>query len=538
MSPIFELCDEYVTRNAELDPVQARMQGIVGDDLGIATDYGPQGHAAREQLVRDTLRRLDGLEAESDADRRAAMHLRERLEAQAGWYEAGEQFRTVRTPFGLLTNLRDSVDLLPRGSEQAWRDIAARLSAMPGMLASWRESLEAGLGKGLPAATRQAVELAAQAENYQGTHDALVDSYGEGPLAAELAEAAATAYRGYAEMAAYLRTDYAPRASETEGFGAERYAVASRISLGADIDPVEAYQWGWEELARIEDEMAAEAGRVRDGANVDEAIAILDGTQYVDGTDAYHAWLREWHDWAVAELDGVHFDIAAPLRTVDVVLAHNSTSGAAYYTPPSEDLSRPGRTWWPLGGRSRFETWNELSTVFHEGVPGHHLQIGAMKVAGESLSRFARFSIVSGHAEGWALYSERLADELGWFTVPGSRLGMLTGSALRAARVVVDIGVHLGLPLPDGSAWTFERACEVLADRGRLPEHRVRAEVLRYFGWAGQAPSYKLGERAWLAAREQARQRPGFDLKAWHTRALELGPIGLDNLASELALVS
>jgi len=226
-----------------------------------------------------------------------------------------------------------------------------------------------------------------------------------------------------------------------------------------------------------------------------------------------------------------------------VVLAPGSTSGAAYYTPPSEDLARPGRTWWPLGRRcdgDRFEIWSELSTVFHEGVPGHHLQAGAAKMAGDKLSRFARSGFVSGYGEGWALYAERLADELGWFDEPGTRLGMLGESALRAVRVVIDIGVHLGLPLPDGSPWTFAKACEVLRERGRAELRRVHAEVVRYFGWPAQAIAYKLGERGWLAAREQAMLRcgpGGFDLKRWHTAALSRGPIGLAGLTEALARI-
>jgi uncharacterized protein (DUF885 family) len=537
MTPVFSLCDEYVTRWAALDPVAAGMHGITGV-FGAATDYSPDGFAARAELIAETLAALEPMGITSDADRLAAGFLRERLEAQLAAYQLNEPLRLVRAPIGLISAVRDSADLLPRDSEEAWQNIAARLGAIPAMFASWRASLDAGLGQGLVAARRQAVHGAVSADRCVGTHDALIAAYGDGPLAAELAAAAAQAYRGYAETARYLREDYAPRAVEVDGVGAERYAVAARLNLGADIDLKEAYEWGWAELQRIEAEMAAEADAISPGASVEEATAILNESAYVTGEDAYLAWLQDRHDWAIEQLDGVHFDIPAPLRRIEVVLARGSTSGAAYYTGPSEDLTRPGRTWWPLGGREpqgRFETWSELSTVFHEGVPGHHLQVGAAKTAGDKLSRFAKTNFVSGHGEGWALYAERLADELGWFTEPGTRLGMLGGSAFRAARVVIDIGVHLDLPLPDGSRWSFERACEVLSTAGRGEPHRIEAEVVRYFGWPGQAISYKLGERGWLAARAEAMQRPDFDLKRWHTAALSLGPIGLAGLADTLA---
>jgi uncharacterized protein (DUF885 family) len=533
MTPVFRLCDDYINRLAALDPVATGMRGVRAP-FGAATDYSPEGYGARADHIAGTLAELGKLSPDGPDDMLAALLLRERLESELALHEAGEHLRELRTPFGRVATIRDSVDLLPRGDDEAWRNIAARMAAIPSMFQGWRVTLEEGLARGLPAARRQAVEGAVQAEQYAGTHDALVASYGAGPLAGELAAAAAAAYAGYAEIGRYLREEYAPRAAPADGVGAERYTVNARMSLGADLDYAEAYEWGWAELARIEAEMAAEASRVKTGASVAEASAILDETQFIDGEDAYLAWLQDRHDQAIERLHGVHFDIAGPLRTVEAVLARGSTSGAAYYTPPSEDFTRPGRTWWPLGGRTRFEVWNELSTVFHEGVPGHHLQNGAAKMAGDRLSRFAKASFVSGHGEGWALYSERLADELGWFDEPGTRLGMLGGSAIRAARVVIDIGVHLGLPLPDGSSWTFGKACEVLRDRGRAEPYRVHAEVVRYFGWPGQAISYKLGERAWLAARDEARRRPGFDLKTWHTAALSLGPIGLDALTEAL----
>ncbi|HEX8005383.1 MAG TPA: DUF885 domain-containing protein [Trebonia sp.] len=538
MSPVFRLCDEYIVRWAALDPVAAGAQGISAA-FGAATDYGPEGVAARAELMSQTLTALRAAPVTDDAGRLAALHLRERLEAQLAWHTAGESLRDLRTPFGRISSLRDSVDLLPRGDDEAWRNIAARLRAIPVMFGSWRESLEEGLRRGLTAARRQAVEAAVQADRYAQarTHDALVAGYGDGPLAGELAAAAASAYAGYTSIARYLRAEYAPRAAEADAVGSERYAIGARLSLGMDLDAKEAYEWGWAELARIEAEMAAEAARVKPGATVDEATALLDETELVDGEDAYQAWLQERHDQAIERLNGVVFDIAEPLRAIEAVLARGSTSGAAYYTRPSEDLTRHGRTWWPIGGRQRFETWSELSTVFHEGVPGHHLQAGAAIMAGDRLSRFAKAAFVSGHGEGWALYAERLADELGWFDERGTRLGMLASSAVRAARVVIDIGVHLDLPLPDGSRWTFDKACEVLGTRGRAEPYRVRPEIVRYFGWPGQAIAYKLGERAWLAARAEAMRRPDFDLKRWHTAALSLGPVGLENLASELARI-
>jgi uncharacterized protein (DUF885 family) len=544
MTPVFELCDDYVTRQAELDPVAAGMRGIAGP-FRAATDYGPEGNAARAELISATLAALAKAPVTSGADRLAAGYLRERLEAQQAWHAIGEPLRLLRTPFGLINQVRDSVELLPRDGEDGWRNVAARLAAIPAMFASWQASLQAGLAQGMPAARRQALEAAAQAGHFAGIHEGLAAAYGDGPLAGELAAAVAQAHRGYREIARYLREDYAPRAAEADGVGAERYAVAARISLGADLDAAEAYEWGWAELARIEAELAGEADKISSGASVAEATALLAESQYVTGTDAYLAWLQDRHDQAIGQLDGIHFDITPALRTIEVVLARGSTSGAAYYTPPGENATRPGRTWWPLAGRGdgdRFETWPELSTVFHEGVPGHHLQVGETRMAGDRLSRFARCSGVTGHSEGWALYAERLADELGWFSEPGTRLGMLRGSALRAARVVIDIGVHLNLPLPDGSRWTFAKACEVLQERGRAEPHRVRAEVVRYFGWPAQAISYKLGERAWLAARDAARRRQlsggqSFDLKRWHTAALSLGPIGLAGLSDALAAI-
>ena len=538
MTPVFRLCDEYVRQLAVLDPVTAGADGW-GEPFGAATDYGPDGNAARAELITSTLAALGETPVTSAADRQAAAFLRERLTAEAAWHQIGEPYRLLRAQFGLTSNIKDSVDLLPRTDPDDWRNVAARLGAIPLMLDSWRASLEEGLCQGLPGTRRQAIETARQLGTYAGAHDALVTGYGDGPLTRELAAAVGQAHQGYAETARYLREDYAPRASEADAVGAERYAVEARLHLGADIDFADAYAWGWEELRRIETEMAAEAARIAPGPGVDAAAGvraaaeILDRTGSVTGADAYRAWLTGQLDRAIGQLDGV-FDLTGPLRTVDVAFVASATSGAPYYTPPSEDLTRPGRTWWPLGGRDRFAVWRELSGLFHESVPGHHLQTAAVIMAGDSLSRFALTTRVFAHSEGWAHYAERLADELGWYQEPGSRLGMLQWSSLRAVRVVIDIGLHLDLPLPDGSRWSFQRACEVLRERGHADSYLVHPEMVRYCAWPAQATTFKLGERGWLAARAEAMRRPGFDLKRWHAAALALGPIGLDGLAEAL----
>jgi uncharacterized protein (DUF885 family) len=543
MTPIFALCDTYVWRSCELDPVTATYRGVPGD-FEPGTDLSPGGYAARAALQRETLSTLDTLLPQGPADQLAAAHLRERLEADLAWYDSGEALRPLRIPFGLLQVLRDNLDLMPANSEQDWTALLARLRATPDMLAGLRATLAEGAAQGVVAARRQALEGATQAQRYADSAAFLpvAERYGSGPLAAELAAAAGRAHASFAETARFLREEYAPQAAEADGVGAGRYAINARLALGADIDLLDAYDWGWAELRDIEEQMRTEANRVLPGASIEEAVAHLNATEFVEDADAYRAWLRDRHDEAIERLHGVHFDIAEPLRKVDVTVVLHSSSGAPYYTPPSEDLSRPGRTWWPAASRERFGVWAELTTVFHEGVPGHHLQLGQTRVAGAALSRFSRLNGVSGHSEGWALYAEKLADELGWLETPGQRLGMLKASALRAARVVSDIGLHLDLPLPEpeaarhGNRWNFATMVDVLRDRGRLAEHRVHPEAVRYCGWPGQAISYKLGERAWLAARAEAQQRlgSGFDLKQWHTDALSLGPVGLATLAQAL----
>jgi uncharacterized protein (DUF885 family) len=216
-----------------------------------------------------------------------------------------------------------------------------------------------------------------------------------------------------------------------------------------------------------------------------------------------------------------------------------SHTGVIYYTGPTDDFSRPGRMWWSVPeGVTEFDTWRELTTVYHEGVPGHHLQIAEAVYNRATLNSYRRLLAgTSGHAEGWALYAERLMEELGYLDDPANRLGMLDGQRMRAARVVLDIGVHLEKQRPDGKGvWTGDYAFDFMAKHVHMSPEFVTFEVNRYLGWPGQAPSYKVGQRIWEQIRDEYKAREGasFSPKAFHKKALDIGGVGLDTLKDAL----
>jgi uncharacterized protein (DUF885 family) len=362
-----------------------------------------------------------------------------------------------------------------------------------------------------------------------------------------LADVAARASASYADFGRFVETDLAARGREADGVGRDRYALESRYFLGAEVDLEDTYRWGWEELRRIEEDMAQTAQRIVPGGSVDDAVKALDGDTARDcgSREAFEAWMQEKADTILAGFDGVHFDIAEPIRTIACKVAPIN-DGGAWYTPPSEDFSRPGTMWFSFtDDHELYSTWRETTTVFHEGVPGHHLQCAQVVHRADLLNRWQRLLCwISGHGEGWALYSERLMDELGYFDDPGDRLGFLDMQGLRAARVIVDIGVHLGLTIPrdnpygwrPGEVWDADRVFEFMRAHSRMEDGQLGFEVNRYLGWPGQAPSYKVGERIWLHARDEVQARKGaaFDLKGFHTAALDLGSIGLDPLKAAL----
>ena len=362
----------------------------------------------------------------------------------------------------------------------------------------------------------------------------------ENTLAAFAAAVAAT--EAYAGLASYLRGIEAD-APVDDAFGRERYALHSRDFVGATVDLDETYEWGLDELARVAAEQDAVIRRIAgDGATMADAVAVLerDESRRLHGTDALRAWMQETADAAIEALNGVHFEIPEQVRTIQCKIAPTQ-NGGIYYTGPTEDGSRPGQMWWSVPpGVTEFNTWREKTTVYHEGVPGHHLQIGQAVWNRAELNQWRRLVCwTSGHGEGWALYAERLMQEFGFMDDPGDLLGLLDGQRMRATRVVLDIGVHLRKPAPErwgGGIWDADKAWELLRANVNMDESFLRFELNRYLGWAGQAPSYKIGQRLWeqLRADVAAKQGAAFSLKEFHSKALNLGSLPLGVLREAL----
>ena len=529
-----------------LSPLEATYLGVPGHDTEI-DDLSPAGFAAQEALARQTLAKLEQVEPTDEIDRVTIAAMRERLGLQLEIAASGWDRATLNNLASPVQSCRDIFDLMPTDTAEQWETIATRLREVPRALEQYLETLCGAADEG-HVSSRRAVQACidqcaefTSPEGYFASYLAGARTAdGELPEAtrAELQRAVEGAAAAYRSLGQALRDQLLPLAPEADAVGLERYALASRSFLGAKVDLAETYAWGQEELARITADMEATAEQIRPGASVAEAIAILkaDPSYQLHGTDELKAWMQERADEAIAMLHGTHFDIPEPAHRIECLIAPTQTGGI-YYTGPSDDFSRPGRMWWSVPkGETEFGTWSELSTVYHEGVPGHHLQVAQAVFNREQLNSWRRMMCwTSGHGEGWALYAERLMAEFGHMDDPGNRMGMLCMQSLRAARVVLDIGVHCGFAAPagvGGGDWTYDKAWAFLNAHAFESEGMLRFELDRYLTWAGQAPSYKIGERLWLQLREEVRGREGdaFSLKDFHARALDLGSVGLDVL--------
>lgn len=542
----FDISRRYTTDVFALSPIAATTYGIDGSDH-LWDDFSPDGVEARREMRLGHRHALEPFLDDPDPDtRHAAVVLAGDLDIDLAVHESGDYLRDLGHAFCSFTQVRDVFDIAPRADSADWDNIATRLETIGQPLTGWTRLLAEGVVRGEVVARRQVESLIEQAANLAGPQSMfgglVLDADATGNATPRLTAAAETARRAAAATADWLRTEYLPHAPDEDGVGEERYVRAAERFLGMILDPSDTYAWGWDEIERLRQEMAVVAAEIDPDLSLDEVFDLLetDPVRAVPVSE-FTRFVQERLDQAVADLDGRHFQVPEPVRRVTVSLAPPGGSLGAWYVNPSADWERPGSVWYSLGERTSIPLWQEVSTAYHEGFPGHHLQVGTAMAQADHLSEAHRLLIwYSGYGEGWALYTERLMDELGYFEKPEYRLGMLASQLFRAVRVVVDIGSHLGYPIPPGAPlypgeeWNFDRAVSYMTGIAIQPPDISVSEVTRYLGWPGQAISYKVGEREILDLRRILSARPGFDLKEFHRRLLEGGELRLDYLRQRM----
>ena len=550
LTDVDQIANEYFEKVLDLNPFQATELGRKGVET-LYPDYSPAGEKAFARLAKKTLKKVDNVLPIDDVDLVTLDALQERLSLYRKQYKAGFGGWQMNNIASVPQEVRSVFDLMKRNTQQDWEHIIGRMHRVTEALEGYIQTLEAAREEGKVAPRRQVDIVIEQTAAYYapgGFFDELAAEVAAAvpSLKDEVAAGAEAAKEGYRRLNSYLVEKLQPVAPSRDAVGRKAYSLHSRSFLGTTIDLDETYAWGVKELESIIARQREVAEEIEPGASIERAKQLLDEdpARQLHGTDELKAWMQKLADAAVENLADTHFEIGGPMRRIECCIAPTN-EGGIYYTGPSPDFSRPGRMWWSVPeGEDTFTTWRETSTVYHEGVPGHHLQIAiATALKGTMNSWRTNMLWVSGHGEGWALYAERLMEELGYLKDPGDRMGMLNAQRMRAARVVFDIGVHCEMPIPaewaeqlgvePGTIWTSELGYEFLKLNLDESEGQQRFEFLRYLGWPGQAPSYKIGERLWLELRDQALRR-GDDMRAFHTRALLLGSVGLDTLRRAL----
>lgn len=559
----WEIADGFLRALAPHEPTAAQ---AIGAPLGHGLpDLSPEWCRARYELEGRTLERL----AQTDraeltrAERSLVAAMSERLESDRRLFETGFTPRLVAPLASPAHTVRESFDGAKIDAANG-PVVVARLEAVPVTMQQLQHRLQWAADQGAEGAftgggvvaERQLEVLARQIDGWLDPEG--MDFFRSIPIAADvsaalLARATAAQDRAsdaFAEFAAFLRDTLRTQAPTRDAVGEPVYLATARSFLGADVDLDELSAYGWSELDRLVGRAREVATRIIGRADANESASVLlrRAAAMLDadpaGALANEVAIRNWLETRIGDtiraLDGPAFDIPSAISDV-VCDVTRAAAGVVYYTPGAPDGSQPARVVWTIPRDvASISTWQEVTAMHHEGVPGHHLE-HTINRANTELHPWQRaLCEVHGYAEGWAHYSEQLAEDLGLLRNDGELLGMLLGQIWRAVRVVADIGLHTGRPVPENpftseTEWTPHLAQRLLVELALTSEQTAQFEVDRYLAWPGQALAFKVGQRLWNGLRTDAEARGDFDLKRFHREALSWGPMGLAPLAELLA---
>ena len=306
--------------------------------------------------------------------------------------------------------------------------------------------------------------------------------------------------------------------------GDELYARLLERYTTLDMTAQEIHDVGLRQIARLGDEYREIAGPLLGTTDLTEIFTALRDDPDLHHTtgEAVVAQSEEAFAAAKAEMG----DWFGRLPQSDCFVQETQHGPVAFYYPPAEDGSREGTFFMNTTDPTSWGTFEIQATAFHEGIPGHHLQIAIAQELGDSIPAFRRNGFISAYGEGWGLYTERLADEMGLYSSELDRVGMLQADSMRACRLVVDTGMH-------SLGWSRQRAIDYVAANSPMTLHSITEEIDRYLSFPGQAVSYMIGrlEIQRIRAEAEAVMGDDFDIKGFHDTVLGSGCIPLPSLA-------
>lgn len=513
------------------------------DEVEHWDDFSPEGLAAEVQCLLSFADRAETLARAQPGDAAggtlAAIAFSGRSTAVGRPWERDRTL--VSAPVGLAAVLPTLVPRYVLVTRRHGEGYLAKLAAFPGFVEGWVAGLRDGAAAGRVPTARG---VQGTIERFQAmlATDVADDALASQDPPEEAIGAEATVWRGrvqdlisnavrpaIARLCQFLRDEVVPvsRSDAEPGLcqlpaGEEAYASLLHAATSTKLTADEIHHLGLEQLARLDDEYRSVAGPLlgcddpavaRERLRDDLSLRYTTAAELVRDAEVVLARAQAASPAWFGRLP------VAPCRAVAA-----DAGGLAYYCPPSPDGNRGGIFYFNVSEPSAWGRYQVEVTTFHEGVPGHHLQLALAQEL--NLHPVHSELPVPSYEEGWGLYAERLADEMGLYGSAMARLGMLASDSLRACRLVVDTGLH-------ARGWSRERAIEFLFDNAAMNHRLVEDEIDRYICWPGQATSYMVGRLTLdrLRADAQARLGSRFDLRDFHDVVLGRGMMALDQLA-------
>lgn len=494
---------------------------------------------AREDAWRAELGAIDRASLGAEAVTLAYDVAAETLDARSQARVCRSELWDVRPLSSVMTRLGDVATAQPVGTPELRRQALVRFALVPSIVDAQIANLREGQKRGYLQSevnVRQVLEqiervmqMAPEASPFFSPAARDADPEMRVKLKALIETHIFPAVGRYRD---YLRTEYLPNARKAFGVsanphGAECYRASIRLYTTLPRTPQQVHDAGLAEVAVLEAEMTALSKKSFGGADLKTLRERFTTAPEYRQKDA-GSIVAQAND-AIARAKAAMpraFGIQPPSDVVvEPIPQFQERTAAAHYLRAALDGSRPGTYRIRLYKPEEQPIVLGESTAFHEAIPGHHLQVN-IATTREGNPRIARFLFNSGYGEGWALYAERLADELGLYSNDASRFGMLSNAAWRACRLVVDTGIH-------AFGWDRERAITFVLDHTAMPRTQAAQEVDRYISWPGQATAYMTGYLEIARMRADAKKALGdkFDLKAFHDRVLESGAVPLPVLS-------